>query len=124
MADRAPLIQNFSLASGDDLTFFVDIGPDGAGGSLDGADLHWRVWPQAHGIPDFSGDPLIEKSIGNGIVVINESAQQLSITIERQDTLLAPANYYHELHLEDIDSLHATPTVGIMTITRTRGDEV
>jgi hypothetical protein len=125
MADeRAPKLQNFSLASGDDLTFYVDIGPDGSGATLDGADLHWRAWPQTHGIPDFTVDPVIEKSIGAGIVIINESAQQLSIQLEREDTLLSPGNYYHELNLEDIDNKQSTPTVGIMTITRTRGDEV
>jgi hypothetical protein len=117
MADeRAPKIQNFSLAAGDDLTFFVDVGPD-ENATLEGADLTWRAFPQSHGIP--ADDFVIEKGIGNGIVIINEAAQQLSITLEHDDTLGLLGNYYHELRVEDLNGAQSTATVGMMTITRT-----
>lgn len=122
MTERAPKIQNFSLAAGDDLTFFVDIGPD-EDATLAGADLHWRVFPQSHGIPDYTA-ALIEKSIGAGLVIINEAAQQISITLDHDDTVGLLGNYYHELVNEDVEGKQSTPTVGIMTLTRTAGDEV
>jgi hypothetical protein len=117
MTTRAD-IQNFEIMQGDDLTFFVDVGPDDLGETLVGADMRWRVYNQAYGI--WFGDPVIEKAQGDGIEIIDAVTLRCSVTLTHSDTLdLDPKTYYHEYTYITAEGFQRTPTVGMMTVNNT-----
>lgn len=109
--------QNFSVYAGNDVEITVDIDPDD-GITLLGAEIVWKVYEQAHGLPVAGVDAVIEKSNGSGgtITVEDPDTQVLTIPLEPDDTLNLLRNYYHEATVIDPDRGTITIANGIMTV--------
>lgn len=116
MAD--PKIQNFSTAAGDETEIDFDVGPD-EGASLDGATILWQAFEQEHGVPKADVDPVISKTNGSGIEIVDNEDLTFNLTLLESDTIGLLGNYYHEVTITDDEGKRTTPTVGIMTITQT-----
>jgi hypothetical protein len=112
-----PIIQNFSVAAGDDLDINFVLDPN-SGLDLTGADIYWNVYEQAYGIPDSSTPPVIVKSTPADIT-IGSPADNFTVTLIETDTENLLRNYYHEAHVVDVNGNTSTVTVGIMTVTQT-----
>lgn len=113
-----PLIQNFSVAAGDEMIVNIDVDPD-EGFTLLNCEIFWNVYQQEHGVPKLDVDPIIEKTLHDGIDVTNPTASQFAVTLTESDTISLLRNYYHEVTIIDGDGNRTTPTVGIMTVTQT-----
>lgn len=109
-----PLIQNFSIVAGDSETLNFDVDPDD-GVTLVGSQIYWRVYDQDAGIA--TGQPVLEKSLDDGIEATDASALQFAVTIDPADTQDLAHSYYHEAKIIDADGNAVTVTCGIMTVT-------
>lgn len=114
-----PTISNFSCPAGSDFEVDVDIDPD-AGHTLAGATLYWQVFEQENGIVTPDVAPIIEKSSpSSGIVIDDDDAQTITITLAPADTVDLLRNYYHELVVVDANSKRTPVAYGMMTVTGT-----
>lgn len=114
-----PVIQNVSLAAGDDVTLTFNIDDD-TPIDLSGAEVTWAVYAQEYGVP--SGDAVINKSSlsGGGIEIPGSPADIFSVSVLGSDTKSLLRNYYHEAFVKDVNGNKITITVGIITVTPTQ----
>lgn len=115
-----PLIQNFSLPAGDGFTVNFTVTSDDDEATLAGAAILWQAFEQEHGVPKVDVDPVISKSVGDGIEVTGQPTDlTFKLTLGEDDTISLLRNYYHEVTITYASGKRATPTVGIMTVTQT-----
>jgi hypothetical protein len=112
------LIQNFSITAGDSADLNFTLLPD-VNVSLVGAQISWKVYDSEFAVP--VGDPILEKTVGSGIVVTNPGLLEFTVSIDPLDTSgLQVGNYYYQVVVIDTQGNVTTPTQGIMTITLRR----
>ena len=111
-----PVIQNFSVAAGDDLEINFVLDAD-TPIDLDGADIYWNVYEQAYGIPNSDVEPVIAKTPSD--ITIGSPADNFTVFLTEEDTEDLLRNYYHEAHVVDVNGNTTTVTIGIMTVTQT-----
>lgn len=113
-----PAIQNLEVPAGATFKFTIDVGPD-EGNTLAGASIYWQVFEQEFGIPIPDEDPIISKTVGDGIVVLSNTDQTFEVTLDPSDTVSKLRNYYHEAKVVDASGAHVPVTYGILTVTQT-----
>lgn len=113
-----PVIQNISLAAGDDVdvTFNID---DDTPVDLASAEVEWGVYAQEYGVP--SGVALISKTVlsGGGIEVPGSPSDIFVVSVTGADTKTLLHNYYHEAFVRDVNGNKITLTTGVFTVTPT-----
>ena len=117
-----PTLQNFSIPRGNSLDVTVNVETDVVGETLEGADVFWRVWEQAHGVvaTDSSGarlDPVVSKSVGHGVTVLGPPPMEFTIQLDPAHNVGLLGTFYHEAEVVDPEGNHVTVMQGIMTVT-------
>ncbi len=108
--------QNFSLHVGNDTEVFFDLGPDESGLNLEFVqELTWKAYRQVIGVPDIT-QPLIEKSLDDGIEVTDPLLMQFTLALDAADTIGLSGNYYHEIRVVADHGEITTATLGLMTV--------
>ena len=112
-----PALQNFSIASGDNLDVTFKLDPDD-GISLVNATVNWRAYSQTSG-STFSMVPVITKATDSpgGVVIDTSPPDTFVVTLEAADTINLLGNYYHSAQTVDVGGNVATIVAGIMTVT-------
>lgn len=115
-----PSIQNFSVPAGDGFVVNFTVTSDDEDATLAGAAILWQAFTQEHGVPIPDEDPVISKSVDDGIVLVGEPTDlTFKLTLDEDDTISLLRNYYHEVTITYAGGKRATPTVGILTVTQT-----
>ena len=103
--------QNFRLYAGDDLRVIVTV-RDQSGELVDISDAQDIRWAVA---PSVSADPVIEKSLGNGITI--NSPTSFTFDLTSADTgALSRGRYYHEAEAVTDQGLTYTALSGSLFI--------
>lgn len=110
-------IQHFSVSAGDDAELYFTIDTD-TGITINGAEVLFEVFPQAHGIPDKTDGPIISKSTGaSTIAVIESPPNHFLVSLVSTDTVDLLHNYYFEAKVVDVNGNNTTVTKGLMCVT-------
>jgi hypothetical protein len=109
------ILQNFSMYQGDDVRLGVTL-VDAAGlpVSLVGATLKWGIAKKA-----IDGVPLLLKTIGSGITVLDAVGGSFEVALTPSDTQSLVGDYYHEVELTDAASKRLTVLTGKVQIAPT-----
>ena len=109
------ILQNFSMYQGDDVRLGVTL-VDAAGVpvSLVGATLKWGIAKKAS-----DGTPLLLKTIGSGITVLDPAAGSFEVALVPADTQSYVGDYYHEVELTDAGGKRLTVMTGKVQIAPT-----
>lgn len=114
-----PVIQNISIAAGDDLDVTFNLDDDTPIDLTAAQAVRWHIYDQEFGIP--VGDALLVCSTQNGKVTVPGSPTDIfeaHLTSADTDGMLH--NYYHEAFVQDVNGNKFTITVGILTVTPTK----
>lgn len=111
-----PALQNFSVVANNDTDVNFDVGPDD-GGSLIGTTIYWRAYEQENGSPVPGADPVISKTLDDGLQITDPDLGKFVVELDATDTVELLRNYYHEATIVDGDGATVTVTFGIMTVT-------
>ena len=100
---------NFSMVSGDGKILEIEaVGPDGTPYDLSNHTARWGLFRP-------TGEKMIEKSSGNGIVA---NAGAIRITLAPDDTSGLEGYYRHEVEIRDAAGVPTTILQGSVTILR------
>ena len=103
--------QNFRLFAGDDLRVIVTV-RDQTGQLVDISDAQDIRWAVA---PSVSADPVIEKSLGNGITINSPTSFTFDLT-SAETGALSRGRYYHEAEAVTDQGLTYTALSGSLFI--------
>ena len=109
--------QDWTMVAGDSRTLrFTVTGDDGAAADLTGAQsVRWGcVRRQANGSV---ASPALEKTLGDGVAVIDPAAGTIEVTLSPSDTAALPGGrYYHQLEMTSAAGDVATLATGTLMI--------
>lgn len=107
------MIENFELFAGDDKVLRITV-VDTANAVVDITDFLEIRWKMARTVHQ---SPLLEKSLNNGIVIVNGGSGRYDIVLNSPDTeAMRQGDYYHEAECIDEDGNVATVMIGTITI--------
>jgi len=110
--------QDWTMVAGDSRTLrFTVTGDGGAAADLTGAQsVRWGcVRRQANG--SFVPTPALEKTLGEGVTMIDPAGGIIDVTLSPSDTAALPAGrYYHQLELTSAAGDVATLASGMLVI--------
>lgn len=111
-----PAIENFEVEAGDDVVLNFSVSAP-SGTTLDGAEVKW--WASRERADEPDGEPVLEKSVGDGIVITNTALRTFAVTLTAEDTEGLSGRFYHEAEVTDSEGKKSTVTKGVMTVKKT-----
>lgn len=107
---------DFELKAGDDLVLECTLKDDrGNVLPLSGVSLKWG-FSRMRADGSHAATPVVEKTIGDGITVVDAGAGRYNIVIDSADTASRRGDWYHECEALDSNGKRATALYGVMTV--------
>ena len=103
---------DFSMFQGDSKrVHFTLKRADGTPLDITGGDIRWQASKlKAPGV--FSSTPVLQKTIGSGVEVLDSFQGLVTVTLSPADTNQISGSFYHELEVSDFDGDIATVYAG------------